>query len=380
MPIVVGISLRTAGKIYFFAPGENSYYRGEQVVVETMRGLELGVVKEPPYEVPEASIVPPLKPVIRRATAYDLRRNNDNRAREGAALQACRSIVDEMKLPMQLIDTQFNLDASHALIHFLADNRVDFRELVRELAHELHARIELRQVGVRDEAKLINGCGICGRGLCCSSFLSNFAPVSINMAKVQGLALNPQKISGACGRLMCCLAFENDMYNEIRTELPRVNSMVQTANGPGKVTRVNLLGRQVEVAREDEAPVWIPVDELKGGASAHKCCGAHKPVPVEVEVTETITETVIFEEGFYDEPGKIIIIDDFVTEMREKDAGNMPPETPGSPRPRRRRRRPSQSSAAPGASQPPAEQKPQGNPGSAGTPPGAPRNRPRRRR
>ncbi len=381
MPIVVGISLRTAGKIYYFAPGEHSYYRGEQVVVETMRGLELGVVKEPPHEVAETAIVPPLKPVIRRATENDIRRNNDNRAREGAALLACRRIVGDMKLPMQLIDAQLNLDASHSLIHFLADNRVDFRELVRALAHELHARIELRQVGVRDEAKLIDGCGICGRGLCCASFLGNFAPVSINMAKVQGLALNPQKISGVCGRLMCCLAFENDMYNDIRAELPRVNSTVQTAAGPGKVLRVNLLGRQVEVARGDEAPIWIPVDELAGAAPVHKCCGAHKTAPVEVETRESIPETVVFEEGFYDEPGKIIIIDDFVTEMRENDVRNMPSEAASAPRPPRRRRRPGQAPAAAGApSSPPAGQKPPGDSGPEGTPPGAPRNRPRRRR
>ncbi len=368
MPIVVGISLRTAGKIYYFDPRGESYYRGEQVVVVSARGVELGVVKEPPYNMPGDG-APPLDTVLRRATAYDIKRNSDNRAREGAALVACRQHVEGLKLPMQLIDAQISLDASNVLIHFLSENRVDFRELVRELARELHARIELRQVGVRDEAKLINGCGICGRGLCCSSFLNNFAPVSISMAKVQGLALNPQKISGACGRLMCCLAFENDMYNEMRGELPRVNSTVQTQNGPGKVLRVNLLGRQVEVAVENEPPAWIPVDELTGGTCAGKCCAPQMDEPEEMIVTS--------EEGFYDEPGKIIIIDDFVPEMREQNTTTSSTDAPTSQRPRRRRRRPGQANATPGT--PPAAASPE-KPAAGATPAETPRNRPRRRR
>lgn len=368
MPIVVGISLRTAGKIYYYDPRGESYYRGEQVVVESARGVELGVVKEPPYDMP-GDDEPPLNTVLRRATAFDIKRNGDNRAREGAALVACRQHVEALKLPMQLIDAQISLDASNVLIHFLSDNRVDFRELVRELARELHARIELRQVGVRDEAKLINGCGICGRGLCCSSFLNNFAPVSISMAKVQGLALNPQKISGACGRLMCCLAFENDMYNEMRGELPRVNSIVQTQNGPGKVLRVNLLGRQVEVVVENEPPAWILVDELTGGTCVGKCC--------ETKITEAEEIIVTSEEGFYDEPGKVIIIDDFVTEMREQNATTSGPDTPTGQRPRRRRRRPGQTSAAPGT--PPPAASPE-KPADGTTSPEPPHNRPRRRR
>ena len=179
MPIVVGVSLRTAGKIYYFDPGIAQYDRDERVLVETARGLELGCVKLPPHEVSDEQIVPPLKNVVRRATGDDLARDAFNRDWEANALAVCKRLVDKLSLPMRLIDAQYTFDGSHVLIHFLADNRVDFRELVRMLAHELHTRIELRQVGVRDEAKLLGGHGICGRQLCCSTFLANFVPVAI---------------------------------------------------------------------------------------------------------------------------------------------------------------------------------------------------------
>ena len=263
MPIVVGVSLRTAGKIYYFDPGTAQYDRGERVLVETARGLELGSVKVPPHEVSEEQIVPPLKNVVRRAGADDLTREAVNRDREAAALDTCKRIVVKLNLPMRLIDAQFTFDGTHVLIHFIAENRVDFRELVRELAHELHTRIELRQVGVRDEAKLLGGYGICGRQLCCSSFLANFVPVAINTAKEQGLALNPQKISGMCGRLMCCLAFEHECYKEVGKGLPRMNTMVVTPRGTGKVTKLNVLARQVEVMIPDlPGPLWFTVSEL----------------------------------------------------------------------------------------------------------------------
>jgi len=271
MPIVVGISLRTAGKLYYFDPGTAQYYIGERVLVETARGPELGTVKLVPHEVTDEQIVAPLKPVIRGATASDLAREMSNRDREEAAIEACKRHIARLNLQMRLIDAQYSFDGGHILIHFLADNRVDFRELVRDLARELHARIELRQVGVRDEAKLIGGVGMCGRPLCCSAFLSNFAPVAINMAKVQGLALNPQKISGTCGRLMCCLAFEYEHYRDLRAGMPKINATVETPRGIGRVTKLNLIARQVEVLfPEVSDPLWFAIEDLQG---AQSCCG-----------------------------------------------------------------------------------------------------------
>lgn len=275
MPVVVGISLRTAGKIYFFDPGAERFLLGEKVVVETARGAEIGVVKVPPSEVGNERVMQPLKPVIRRASTVDISRSAANRKQEESALLVCKRLVAKLNLPMRLIDAQYTLDSSHLLIHFLADNRVDFRELVRELARELRTRIELRQVGVRDEAKLIGGFGICGRKLCCASFLGDFAPVAISMAKDQGLALNPQKISGSCGRLMCCLAYECDQYRHEKAELPRMNTQVETPQGIGKVTKLNVLSHQVEVLLADApAPIWFSIEELNRAAigNSHPCC------------------------------------------------------------------------------------------------------------
>ncbi|MHB0939903.1 MAG: PSP1 domain-containing protein [Armatimonadota bacterium] len=300
MPIVVGVSLRTAGKIYYFDPGTEPYDRDERVLVETARGLELGCVKQSPHEVSDEQIVPPLKSVVRRANTDDLARDAFNRERETTALESCKRLVGKLNLPMRLIDAQYTFDGSHVLIHFLADNRVDFRELVRELAHELHTRIELRQVGVRDEAKLLGGYGICGRQLCCSAFLANFVPVAINTAKEQGLALNPQKISGMCGRLMCCLAFEHECYREVGKGLPRMNSIVATPRGSGKVTKLSVLARQVEVSIPDmPGPLWFPVDELNLAAPAEHaaaggcggCCAHAKEATLEdVQVVPQVTE------------------------------------------------------------------------------------------
>lgn len=275
MTIVVGISLRTAGKIYYFDPLHSAFHLGERVLVETTRGPEIGVIKQTNHEVSEGDIVTPLKSVIRRATAIDILRDTANRERETTALTVCKRFVDKLGLPMRLIDAQYTLDCSHVLIHFLAENRVDFRELVRELAHELHARIELRQVGVRDEAKLLGGFGICGRHLCCSSFLSDFAPVAISMAKDQGLALNPQKISGSCGRLMCCLAFECNQYREEKADFPHINMLVMTPQGIGKVTKINVLARTIEVIiPELSSTLWFPMDELSAVKSEFEPCCA----------------------------------------------------------------------------------------------------------
>lgn len=287
MPIVVGITLRTAGKIYYFDPATDQYYRGERVLVETARGLEVGTVRLPPHEVTDEQIVAPLKKIMRRASDTDLRRDALNREREARALVIARRLVGKLGLSMRLIDAQYTFDGTHILIHFLAEGRVDFRELVRELARELRSRIELRQVGVRDEAKLIGGFGICGRDFCCASFLGAFAPVAINMAKEQGLTLNPQKISGACGRLMCCLAFEHEHYKSVHASLPKLNSRVYTAQGQGKVTRVNIMTRQIEVTIPDTpGPLWLSPEELItdpeeivaccAAAEARECTGCRR--------------------------------------------------------------------------------------------------------
>jgi cell fate regulator YaaT (PSP1 superfamily) len=267
MPIVVGISLRQGGRLYQYDPGEQRFYRGEKVVVETQRGLEIGVVREPPRDAPDDDANAPIRPVLRRATASDTAREADNREREFLVIQTCRRHVERLGLPMRLISAHYSLDGGHVLVFFLAEHRVDFRELVRDAARELHVRIELRQVGVRDEAKIIGGHGVCGRPLCCSTFLAGFAPVAISMAKAQGLALNPQKISGQCGRLMCCLAFEYEHYHGIRVTLPKLNAQVETPGGMGKVTKLNVLARQIEVTIPDQpAPLWFTVEE--GGGMA----------------------------------------------------------------------------------------------------------------
>ncbi len=290
MPIVVGITLRTAGKLYYFDPGTEKYLREERVLVETARGPEIGTIKLPPHPVSDDQIVPPLKGILRRATDADLRRDTLNRERETHALTVCKRLISKFNFPMRLIDAQYTFDSSHVLLHFLADNRVDFRELVRELAHELHTRIELRQVGVRDEAKLLGGYGLCGRHLCCATFLPNFAPVAINLAKEQGLALNPQKISGMCGRLMCCLTFEHECYKALGAELPALNAVIETARGTGKVTKLNILARQVEVTIPDlPAPVWFSHEELTGVVS---CAAARRHAACRVRARTRMTSWI----------------------------------------------------------------------------------------
>jgi len=348
MPVVVGVSLRTAGKIYYFDPGDETYDRDERVLVETARGLELGCVKQPPHEVDDDRIVPPLKRVTRRAREEDLARDSFNRQREAHALETCKRLVAKLNLPMRLIDAQYTFDGSHVLIHFLAENRVDFRELVRELAHELRTRIELRQVGVRDEAKLLGGYGMCGRHLCCASFLSTFIPVAINTAKDQGLALNPQKISGMCGRLMCCLSYEHECYKEVGKGLPRMNSLVVTPRGSGKVTKLNVLARQVEVAIPDlPTPVWFSINEL--GFAGKVESPAAEPAPC-AQCPHHDDEEML--------PG----LDDLVAPSEPRDEGEDDGATGEAAQGERRRRRRRKKPAATGA--PPA-----GQPADAAAPP-----------
>jgi cell fate regulator YaaT (PSP1 superfamily) len=265
MAQVIGVRFNPAGKVYYFAPGDlEDLEAGESVVVDTSRGEEVGKVLFPPREVSEKELVGQLKPVIRRATGLDLSQMAYYRYKEQDALARCQDKVQEHNLPMKIIRAEYNYDGSRLVFFFTAEKRVDFRNLVQDLARSFRARIELRQVGVRDEAKLLGGIGKCGRNLCCAAWLTEFSPVSIKMAKQQELPLSPMEISGVCGRLLCCLAYENDQYAELRANLPRRGSTIDTPQGRGKVVQVNVLQETVQVELENETRVEVAFDELSG--------------------------------------------------------------------------------------------------------------------
>lgn len=245
---VIGVRFRQAGKVYFFDPLDMDIEKGQHVIVETARGIEYGSVVLEMREVEDDKVVLPLKPVIRIATAEDDARERGNRDKEKEAYKICLEKIQKHGLEMKLIDAEYTFDNNKVLFYFTADGRIDFRELVKDLASVFRTRIELRQIGVRDETKIRGGLGICGRELCCKSYLSEFAPVSIKMAKDQNLSLNPTKISGVCGRLMCCLKNEEDTYEYLNSNLPDVGDRVTTADGlSGEVTSVNVLRQLVKV-------------------------------------------------------------------------------------------------------------------------------------
>ncbi|HIW21264.1 MAG TPA: stage 0 sporulation family protein [Candidatus Dorea intestinavium] len=245
---IIGVRFRPAGKIYFFNPGQLEIEKGEQVIVETARGIEFGSVVTGPKEVKEDEVIQPLKPVIRIATADDKIKEEKKKIKEKEAFVICQEKIKKHGLEMKLIDAEYTFDRNKVLFYFTADGRIDFRELVKDLAGVFRTRIELRQIGVRDETKIKGGIGICGRELCCHSYLSEFAPVSIKMAKDQNLSLNPTKISGVCGRLMCCLTNEEAVYEELNKALPSVGDRVTTPEGlKGDVHSVNILRKQVKV-------------------------------------------------------------------------------------------------------------------------------------
>ena len=241
MTDVVGVKFKEVGKMYYFAPGEYEVKNGDNVIVETARGLEFGTICRERTSVDESELVAPLKSIIRIATDEDRQKHEQNLAKKDEALRICQEKIEAHGLEMKLIDVEYTFDNSKVVFYFTADGRVDFRELVKDLASVFRMRIELRQIGVRDEAKMIGGVGSCGRGLCCNTWLRDFEPVSIKMAKVQNLSLNPTKISGICGRLMCCLKYENDIYNELKKGMPNVGERVKTPDGLGVVTDVNIL-------------------------------------------------------------------------------------------------------------------------------------------
>ena len=248
MTKVIGVRFRTAGKIYYFDPVKFRIKKGDHVIVETARGVEFGTVVSGVKEVPDEKVVQPLKPVLRVASQRDEEQEANNKRKEKEAFRICLEKIKKHKLEMKLIDAEYTFDNNKVLFYFTADGRIDFRELVKDLASVFKTRIELRQIGVRDETKIIGGMGICGRILCCHAHLSEFVPVSIKMAKEQNLSLNPTKISGVCGRLMCCLKHEEETYEELNRKLPNVGDHVTTCDGlKGEVSGVNVLRQLVKV-------------------------------------------------------------------------------------------------------------------------------------
>lgn len=247
MATIVGVRFRNAGKLYYFSPGQLWPTAGDAVIVETVRGVEYGEVVTGVREVADAEVVQPLKPIIRIATVEDERHQRDNQRREREAYDICLRKIADHKLEMKLVSVEYTFDNSKILFYFTANGRVDFRALVKDLASVFKTRIELKQIGVRDEAKMMGGLGLCGRPVCCAQFMGDFQPVSIKMAKEQNLSLNPTKISGVCGRLMCCLKYEQDHYEATRKRMPRPGREVGTPDGVGTVQEINVLRETVRV-------------------------------------------------------------------------------------------------------------------------------------
>ena len=282
MKKIISVRFKASGKAYYFDPTGFDVKEGDYVVVETARGVECGEVVDGPRDVPDSQVSHELKPIQRMADSVDVRRMEKNRADEKAAFDLCNERIAAHKLEMKLVEAEYNLDRSKILFYFTADGRVDFRELVKDLASALHTRIELRQIGVRDESKMKGGLGICGQPFCCSRFLKDFQPVSIKMAKEQGLSLNPTKISGACGRLMCCLAYEHKAYEYLNSITPMNGSVVRTPDGEGVVIEANPVSGMLKVrfASEALAPKYYKRSEcvyLRGGKRPPKTPDPDQP-------------------------------------------------------------------------------------------------------
>ena len=273
MKKVISVRFKENGKSYYFDPGDAVIHTGEYVIVETARGVECGEVVQGVRELADAAVPKALKPITRMADSVDIRRMRQNREDEKRAYHTCQECIARHGLEMKLVEAEYTLDRSKLVFYFTADNRVDFRELVKDLAGQFHTRIELRQIGVRDESKMLGGLGVCGQPFCCSRFLKNFQPVSIKMAKEQGLSLNPAKISGACGRLMCCLAYEQKSYEYLNSITPQPGSVVRTPDGEGTVLEANVVAGTLKVRSNVEslAPKIYKRSEctyLRGGRRA----------------------------------------------------------------------------------------------------------------
>ncbi len=267
MAEIIGVRFKEVGKVYYFDPLDNKLEKGDMVIVETARGVECGEVATPNKIIDEAELVHPLKPLVRIATEDDLNRLAKNKLKEQEAYKICEQKIAKHNLEMKLVDVEYTFDNSKILFYFTAEGRVDFRALVKDLASVFRTRIELRQIGVRDEAKMLGGLGMCGKPFCCSSFMGEFQPVSIKMAKEQGLSLSPVKISGTCGRLMCCLKYEQEAYNDLLKRTPKVGAIVNTPEGRGLVVENNLIARTLKVklnnTPEDVAPKTFDVKQCR---------------------------------------------------------------------------------------------------------------------
>lgn len=286
---VVGIRFKKVGKIYYFEPQDLKINKGDYLIVETARGIELGECVIGIKEISEEEIISPLKKVLRIATEEDILKHKENKDKEVAALEICLKKIEEHNLNMKLIDVEYTFDNNKVIFYFTADGRVDFRELVKDLATIFKTRIELRQIGVRVKLKMIGGLGPCGRPMCCSSFLGDFASVSIKMAKEQNLSLNPTKISGICGRLMCCLNYEQNTYEDIRKRLPKVGSIVETVDGKGEVTLNNTVKESVKVKTkigDEEVIKEYKIDDVKLIKGSYEGIINDKDIKLEIESEE----------------------------------------------------------------------------------------------
>ncbi|WP_102399640.1 PSP1 domain-containing protein [Haloimpatiens massiliensis] len=289
MVTVIGVRFRKAGKIYYFDPAGLQLNVEEKVLVETARGIEFGECVIANREISEDKIVAPLKCVIKKADKADIEKNAENKRKEEEAFQICIEKIEKHNLYMKLIDVEYTFDNNKVIFYFTAEGRVDFRELVKDLASVFRTRIELRQIGVRDEAKMIGGLGPCGRPLCCSSFLGDFEPVSIKMAKEQNLSLNPSKISGICGRLMCCLNYEQENYEEIRRKLPKMGSVVDTPYGEGEVLGNSVIKESVKVKIKidgEETIREIPIKETKLISGDYEDAVKEEEIDIEIQDEE----------------------------------------------------------------------------------------------
>jgi len=296
MPNIIGVRFKSAGKVYYFDPAGIDLKVDDYVVVQTSRGVELGQVTIAPKEVQQSEVTSELKPIVRKATEDDIKRAQGFAAKESSALAECEKMIARLKLPMKLVSAEYNLDGSRLTFYFSAEERVDFRELVRELTSFFKTRIELRQIGPRDQAKMVGGMGRCGRHLCCGSFLTEFTPVSIRMAKDQDLPLDPMKISGICGRLQCCLAYESAQYRDAKASLPKKGQPVDSPSGKGVVIGGNPLKQTVLIQLENQTEAEFPVAEVTVIA-APSAAPAEEPEPQDVEDTEnhSVIEPIVAE-------------------------------------------------------------------------------------
>ena len=363
---VVDIQFRPGQKIYYFDPDGVSYASGDHVIIDTARGAEFGICAAGNHTIPPKDVVAPLRKVLRKANAQDEKTIAENRAREKKAYDVCLQKIAEHKLDMQLVSAEVAFDGSKILFYFTADERVDFRELVKNLAGIFHTRIELRQIGVRDKAKMVGGLGICGRPFCCASFLDDFQPVSIKMAKTQNLSLNPTKISGTCGRLMCCLKYEQDAYEDLIRNSPKLDSFVDTPEGRGTVVELDLLRQRVKVRMEENpetTSVFANADiaVLRSGKAKKN----DPPIPADLAPISGSGKRVRREqqdEKILLEPIRFRYSTEKIVEEQEEVKEEAPAETGESKPARSRRRRKSHSDtnkaeAAPRQEQPTKEKK-----------------------